>query len=282
MRNLKCRDKISTKNQARLSFLGQSQVLLLLLFWGPMVIGQTAPEILQKTIASIDTIETLHYKQKMFRSNPQNLNDTIRRHREMYFKRLATDSIVGVKGHWYMYVHDTIHVIYEDIYDGQRLLRVNHKDKMVRIFDLQKYPAFRQKHFWSHNTWYGMQFEFKYMLRHQELYTIKRRPDTTVNGRECYVVSVVLQDKMGMPGFALQLQDQAGRVSENRYFIDKEGLYPIRVQGQFYSKGSLEQIVFIDQTYVDIHLNPILDENTRFNTETTDLYGYEAIEMRPE
>ena len=67
---------------------------------------ETALEILQKTMNTIDTIETIYYKQDMSRSNPRNINDSIFRYREMYFKRLITDSIVGVKGHWYMYVND--------------------------------------------------------------------------------------------------------------------------------------------------------------------------------
>ncbi|MCK5678239.1 MAG: hypothetical protein KAH72_07160, partial [Flavobacteriaceae bacterium] len=67
---------------------------------------QSASDILQKTINSIDTIETIYFKQNMVRTNPRNINDTIFRYREMYFKRLISDSIVGVKGHWYMYIND--------------------------------------------------------------------------------------------------------------------------------------------------------------------------------
>jgi hypothetical protein len=57
---------------------------------------ETASDIIQKTVNSIDTIETVYFKQDMSRTNPQNINDTIFRYREMYFKRLITDSIVGV------------------------------------------------------------------------------------------------------------------------------------------------------------------------------------------
>jgi hypothetical protein len=58
-------------------------------------------DIIQKTIDNIDTIETVYYKQDMVRTNPENANEIIYRYREMYFKRLIEDSIVGVKGHWY-------------------------------------------------------------------------------------------------------------------------------------------------------------------------------------
>jgi len=57
---------------------------------------ETASALLKKTINTIDAIETIYYKQDMARTNPQNINDTIFRYREMYFKRLTSDSIVGV------------------------------------------------------------------------------------------------------------------------------------------------------------------------------------------
>jgi len=113
---------------------------------------ENALEILQKTINTIDTIETVYYKQEMARTNPQNINDTIFRYREMYFKRLISDSIVGVKGHWYMYINDKENVVFEDIYDGYRLIRKNNRDSVARLYSLVKYPDFKNKHFWSHNT----------------------------------------------------------------------------------------------------------------------------------
>lgn len=109
--------------------------------------SETAIDILSETINTIDTIETIYYKQDMSRTNPRNANDTIQRYREMYFKRLISDSIVGVKGHWYMYIDDKENVIYEDIYDGDRLIRINNRDSVARIYDLVKYPDFKKKPF---------------------------------------------------------------------------------------------------------------------------------------
>lgn len=78
--------------------------------------SETSIDIMTKTIHTIDTIGTIYYKQDMSRTNPQNTSETIKRYREMYFAKLISDSIVGVKGHWYMYVNDKENVIYEDIY----------------------------------------------------------------------------------------------------------------------------------------------------------------------
>lgn len=243
---------------------------------------ETATEIIQNTINTIDTIETIYYKQDMARTNPRSINDTILRYREMYFKRLISDSIVGVKGHWYMYVNDKENIVYEDIYDGNKLIRKNNQDSIVRIYDLDKYPDFKRKHFWSHNTLYGMQFEFKYILNHSNSYSIERLNDTIVENMNCYQVLVVLKDKMTMPGFATKLEDDKGSISKTTYFIDKETNYPIKMKGEFYSTDNLEQKVFIDQTYYDFKFNIDLNENEYFNTTNESIEGYEKITMKPE
>ena len=243
---------------------------------------QTASEILQKTINSIDTIETIYYKQDMSRSNPQNINDTIFRFREIYFKRLITDFIVGVKGHWYMYVNDKENVIYEDIYDGNKLVRKNNRDSIARIYDLEKFPEFKRTHFWSHNTLFGMQYEFNFILNNKEFYSIERLNDIIFDGKNCYQITVRLQDKMTMPGFATELEDDEGSISETLYFIDKEMYYPRRIKGESYSIDKPEQKVFIEQRYYDIEFNLIIDEHDQFNTTNESIKGYKKVEMKPE
>ena len=243
---------------------------------------ETVTEIIQNAINTIDTIETIYYKQDMARTNPQNINDTILRYREMYFKRLISDSIVGVKGHWYMYVNNKENVVYEDIYDGNKLIRKNNRDSIVRIYDLVKYPDFKRKHFWSHNTLYGLQFEFKYMLNHSNSYSIERLNDTIVENMNCYQVLVILKDKMTMPGFATKLEDDKGSISKTTYFIDKETNYPIKMKGEFYSTDNFEQKVFINQTYYDFKFNIDVNEKEWFNTTNESIEGYEKIAMKPE
>ena len=243
---------------------------------------ETATEILQKTINTIDTINSIYYKQDMSRSNPRNMNDTIFRYREMYFKRLISDSIVGLKGHWYMYINDKEKVIYEDIFDGNRLIRKNNRDSVVRIYDLVKYPEFKQKHFWSHNTLYGMQYEFKYMIDNPESYLIERFNDTIIDSKDCYQIKVQLENKMTMPGFAIELQDNKGSISKTLYFIDKKSNYPIGVKSEFYSTEILQQKTFMDQKYYDIKFNLTIDEHVQFNTTNKSITGFEITDMKPE
>ena len=218
----------------------------------------------------------------MVRTNPQNINDTIVQYREMYFKRLISDSIVGVKGHWYMYVNDKKKIFYEDIYDGNRLIRKNNQDSIVRIYDLDKYPDFKRNHFWSHNTLYGMQFELKFMLDNADFYLIKRLNDTVIDSKDCCQILVVLENKKTMPGFATKLENDEGSISKTTYLIDKQTYYPIGMKGEFYSANHPDQKIFINQTYYDIAFNPMISEDEQFNTAYELIEGYEIIEMKPE
>jgi len=243
---------------------------------------ETAIEIVQKTIFTIDTIETIYYKQEMLRTDPQNTNDTIFRYREMYFKRLITDSIVGVKGHWYMYGNDNKAVIYEDIFDGNRLIRINHNDNIIRIYDLNKYPEFKKTHFWSHNTLFGIQFEFRYMLNHPESYSIERLNDTIIDNRNCYQILILLANKTTLPGFATKLEESEGCISKTTYFIEKESCYPIRMKGELYTLDNPHEIIFIDQTYFDIKFNLQINEQEIFNTTIDSTSVYTITEMKPQ
>lgn len=243
--------------------------------------SETTIDILSKTINTIDTIETIYYKQDMSRTNPRNLGDTIQRYREMYFKRLISDSIVGVKGHWYMYVNDKENVIFEDIYDGNKLIRKNNRDSAAMVYDLIKYPEFKSKHFWGHNTLYSMQFEFKNVLANTDSYTLERLNDTIVNNQSCYQVVIGLDDKVSMPGFASKLEDKKGNISRSYYFIDKLTYYPIRMKGESYSIDNPKQKIFIDQKYYDLKYNFKLDEYKQFNTSDEIVSGYKIREMKP-
>jgi len=243
---------------------------------------ENALEILQKTINTIDTIETVYYKQEMARTNPQNINDTIFRYREMYFKRLISDSIVGVKGHWYMYINDKENVVFEDIYDGYRLIRKNNRDSVARLYSLVKYPDFKNKHFWSHNTLYGLQYEFRYILDNTDSYSIERLNDTVIESRYCFQIVVRLENKMTMPGFAAKLEESEGSVSKAFYFIDKQTYYPISMKGEIYSQDNPEQIFFIDQRYYDIKFNLEIDEDVQFRTSNEVIEGFKIKEMKPE
>jgi len=260
---------------------GPLTILITLLALSACIKDETALEILSKTIESIDTIETIYYKQDMLRTNPRQVTDTIFRYREMYFERLPGDSLVGVKGHWYMYIDDKVQVIFEDIYDGNRLIRKNNRDSILNVYDFEKYPAFKESHFWGHNTLYGMQYSFKYILDNKDYYIIQRLSDTTLMDKKCFQVLILLENKMSMPGFSTKLEDNEGKVSKTIYIIDKQTYYPLNVKGENFSTKDPKQVYFMDQTYYDIQFNIEIDHPIQFNTSDEVFSGYEIIERKP-
>ncbi|MEN8187400.1 MAG: hypothetical protein ABFR05_09750 [Bacteroidota bacterium] len=242
---------------------------------------ETADKILHKTIGTIDTIETVYYKQDMIRTNPKNIDETIFRYREMHFQRLINDSIVGVKGHWYFYNEDKTMVIYEDIYDGNKLIRKNNRDSLAMVFDLIKHPEFKEKHFWSHNTPFTLQYMFKYTLDNNEYYQTDRLNDTIIQDTNCYQISIRLEDKQTMPGFAIKLEDSKGSISTTLLFINKQNYYPIRIVTKNYSKENPERKFFVDQTYYDFKFNKNINEDVQFNTSDDILTGFKTNERKP-
>jgi hypothetical protein len=264
-----------------MKIIGLTFILISLIHFNIYSQNESALIIIQKVINKIDSIETIYYKQDMHRTNPNDLSDTIFRYREMYFKRLITDSIVGVKGHWYMYTKNNIEVTYEDIYDGNILARKNNNDSVARIYDLNKYPDFRNKHFWSHNTLYGIQYELKNILSNPDYYLINRLNDTIIDNKKCYQVVIVLENMVSMPGFALKLEKNVGAISEAIYIIEKQTCYPIKIKAENYSIDNPEEKYFMDQIYYDIKFNLKIDE-VQFSTAVEMMNGYELIEMKPE
>jgi hypothetical protein len=242
--------------------------------------SKTATDILQKSIAAIDTVETISYKQNMWRTNPRNTDDTIQRFREMVFKRLVSDSIVGVKGHWNMYLYDKKQVMFEDIYDGQKLIRKNNRDSIAAVYDLVKYPKWHEIHFWSHNTLFAIQHEFKTTLKHKDKFKAALLNDTIFNGTACYQVEIKLEDYTTMPGFAMKLDSAKGVVICNKYFIDQSNFYPIGIHQISYNKSEPEKQYFFNQNYYDIKFNLPIDKQ-QFNTSIEMLEGFNIREMQP-
>lgn len=242
---------------------------------------RNAQQIIQSTIDSIELIESVSFKQLTIRTNPHNRLDTITRFREMYFERLIEDSIVGVKGHWYMYADDRVNIIFEDIYDGSRVVRKNNSDSVAQVYDLTKYPKFRSQHFWGHNTPYSMQYEWKYMLDNIDSYQITRLRDTTISGNQYYQIYWKLEDKTTMPGFMTKLVENEGLISETILIIDKGNSYPYRMIAKSYMIDNPGQVMIFDQMYYDLVFNLEIDSELHFNTSIESLSGFEILEIKP-
>ncbi|MGQ8336636.1 hypothetical protein ACUNWD_08805 [Sunxiuqinia sp. A32] len=242
----------------------------------------TALSILQKSINSIDTIETVFYKQNVVRTNPRKLNDTIYTYREMYFQRLSSDSVVGVKGHWYFYNDDKTKITFEDVYDSDKLIRKNNQDSTAVRYDLIKYPEFKQTHFWGHNTPYAMQYVYKQILQNMDSYKIQRLNDTILNNTDCYQIIINSENKGSyLPGFKYKLIDVENNGSVILLNIDKSDYYPIRVRMEDYKIDNPKERFFIDQLYFDLKFNFKIDDKKQFNTSDEILNGFKIIEKTP-
>lgn len=218
----------------------------------------------------------------MTRTNPRNMEETISRYREIYLKRLNGDSIVGAQGHWHMYINDKKEVVFQDIYDGNMLIRKSNRDSVARIFDLIKHPEFKRNHFWSHNTLYGMQYEMKLMLKKDSPYQVLRLSDTVIQTKPCYRIGVKLENMSTRPGFATKPEHDQGSVSKSIYFIDKRSNYPVRIRSEFFNTKNADQKHFIDQYYHDIKFNIKIDAKIIFNTSKESLSGFSIREIVPQ
>lgn len=241
-------------------------LLAVVLLFNLCTIDNSAERIILKVTQNIDTINNVYYKQNMVRTNPNNINQKISRYREMFFERLIPDSIVGVKGRWYFYDSSGTKVLYEDIYDGKVLIRKNNVDSLIKKYDLVKYPKFKEKHFWSHNTPFSLRYMLLSALKDKRHFKISKLQDTVLNNVDCFTVKIVLTDKTTMPGFQTYLEDSRGSVSITMLYIDKRNYYPLRVFNEFYSLDDPDTRIFIDQTYFDIEFNSSIIDSSLFNT----------------
>jgi len=237
--------------------------------------------IIKNTIASIDTLESVSYKQQMQRTNPNGSNDTIFRYRRMCFKRLIEDSIVGVKGHWWMYGNDTLTLYYEDIYDGEKLVRIDHEDRLARVYDLEKYPSFKTYNFWGHNTPFALQYEMKFVLANTDSYILSRLSDTVILGTHCYQIQWKLEDKESMPGFWAELKDDYGNLFTTTLVIDKDTYFPIHMKSVGRHASNPAFGMLLDQQYFDLDFNFNVIDSIAFNTSQKSLQQYEVLEMHP-
>jgi hypothetical protein len=57
-------------------------------------------KIIQNTISSIDTINTIYYQQTQLRGNTENIENVKQKERTFYYGRLKFDSIIGAKAHF--------------------------------------------------------------------------------------------------------------------------------------------------------------------------------------
>ena len=235
-------------------------------------------EIITSAISAIDTIETIIYKQTLIRTNPRNPEEVIQREREFYYKKLHSDSLIGAKAH--IFYFDDSFILYEDIYDGERLIRKNNRDSSAILYDLIRYPEFLQKFFWGKNTPYTMQAMLRFIVKHKSDYQISFLSDTTINDRDCYTIKIILTDKTTRPGMNLEFTQDTGSVSTSYLYFSRLDYYPQKMRSEYVNNNNPDILLFTEHNFYDIKFNPFISD-TLFDTSDKVVKVYDVEEMKP-
>lgn len=234
-------------------------------------------KIIQNTINSIDTINTISYHQTQLIGNTENIEDVKQKERTFYYERLKPDSIIGAKAHIYFF--DSTYVFLEDIYDGNKLIRKHNRDSSARVYDLIKYPELRKKPFWGKTTPYVIQYMLNYAIKNKDSYTFDLGKDTIINERDCYYLKTILRKKALMPGFH-KFENDTNRVETMILFIDKLSYYPQRLRMEVYFIDNPDNVYFTDNTFYNIKFNLELNDSL-FNTSEKVIKGFRINEIKP-
>ena len=222
--------------------------------------------IIQKTISSIDTISSISYNQHLTRTNPKNTDEVIERDRSFIYQKLPGDSITGAKAHIYYYSEGVL--VFEDIYDGNFLIRKNYFDSTARLYDLLKYPEIKKSNrFWRKNTPYTMQAMLDFVLKNKTEYKIELLNDTIIEKTECFCVRTTLEDKTTIPGYNRNFTKNAGYVETSYFYINKHNYYPLKMRIELYEKDKPEEVFFTDHQFYDIIFNPDINEEVFSNEQ---------------
>jgi len=233
--------------------------------------------VLQNTISSIDQINTIYYQQTQLRGNTKDIQSLVQKERTYYYERLLPDSIIGAKAHIYFF--DSTYAFHEDIYNGDKLIRKHNRDSSARVFDLLKYPEFREKPFWGKTTPYVIQYMLRYALDNKDSYLFELGNDTIINQIDCYAVKSILRKKALMPGF-YEFENDSTRVETMILFVDKSSYYPQRIRMEVYFIDKPETVYFTDNTFHKLKYNLKLNDSL-FNTSDKVIKGFKIVEIEP-
>ena len=222
--------------------------------------------IIEKTISSIDTISSISYNQHLVRTNPQNTDEVIERDRSFIYKKLPGDSITGAKAHIFYYSEGLN--VFEDIYDGNFLIRKNNYDSTVRFYDLIKYPKIKKSNlFWRKNSPYTMQAMLNFTIKNQNEYKIELLNDTLIEMDECFCVRTTLENKTTIPGYNSNFTENTGYVETSYFYINKRNYYPIKIRLEIHRNDKPEEVFFTDHQFYDIIFNPNIKDDLFSNQQ---------------
>jgi len=219
--------------------------------------------IIQKTIQTIDTIHSISYNQHLVKNNLQNIDSVIERDRACIYEKLPGDSIIGAKAHIYYYSGGV--TVFEDIYNGNFLIRKNHVENSAQFYDFNKNPEYKKNNsFWRKNTPYTIQALLDFTLKNENDYKIEILNDTIIDTIACYCIKTSLQDKNTSTTFNKYFTKKPGSLEESFFYINKVNYYPQKIRVEISEKNQSEKILFTDYRFYDIIFNSNIKDSIFF------------------
>ncbi|MBI9053568.1 MAG: hypothetical protein JEY96_07100 [Bacteroidales bacterium] len=235
--------------------------------------------IIQNTIQTIDTISSISYNQHLIKNNLQNIDSVVERDRACMFKKLSGDSITGAETHIYYYSGGV--TVFEDIYNGDFLIRKNHVENSALFYDLIKYPEIKNSNgFWRKNTPYTIQALLDFTLKNKNDFKIEILNDTIIDSNECFCIKTSLEDKNTSTTYNKYFTKKPGSIEESYFYINKKNYYPQKIRIEISEKKQPEKIIFTDYRFYDIIFNQQLNDEL-FSNQNENIKNFNIQNISP-
>jgi len=219
--------------------------------------------IIQKTIQTIDKISSISYNLHLVKNNLQNIDTIIEKDMSCIYEKLPGDYISGAKSHIYYYSKGV--TVFEDIYDGNRLSRINYVENSNLFYDFIKNPELKKNNsFCKKNTPYTIQALLDFTLKNENDYKIEILNDTIIDNIACFCIKTSLQDKNTSTTFDKYFTKKPGSLEESFFYINKTNYYPQKIRVEISEKNQPEKILFADYRFYDIRFNINIDDASFF------------------
>jgi hypothetical protein len=258
--------------------------ILFIIFLNILLLAMSKKEpnpiaIIQNTIQTIDTIRSISYNQHLVKNNLQYIDSVIERDRACVYKKLPGDSITGAKAHIYYYSGGV--TVFEDIYNGDFLIRKNHVENSAQFYDLIKYPEIKNSNgFWRKNTPYTIQALLDFTLKNKNDFKIEILNDTLIDSNECFCIKTSLEDKNTSTTYNKYFTEKPGGIEESYFYINKGNYYPQKIRIEISENNQSDRIVFTDYRFYDIIFNQQLNDKL-FSNQTENIKNFNKQHITP-
>ena len=254
-------------------------VLILVVLMASCGERHKAIRIMKKSIANLDTVETIYYKQlrsKNFVADPDFIRESSR---EYFIDRLRKDKLAGAKVHILYKVKDV--VVNQDIYDGNKLIRKNNNYNYAAVYDFKKYPELKENNnYWNIYTPENTKRVLKALIKNKGEIDISMIQLDTAYTNDFTAIRFVMDNLTVKPGTEKIIQDYPGYISTIDIYFDKKNYFPSKIRTEWFHKSDTAKVLFSDEFNYGMKFNYMIVDSM-FHTRSYVLQGYEFGEMKP-